>query len=74
MKEKGYEQNAYAKMIGVGLGSSKKYEFHWGTSFGLIDLLNLYMALTGNDFLNTPIKTKRNISEEKYPYPIGFLD
>lgn len=74
MNEKGYDQKAYAKLIGVGLGSSKKYPFHWGTSFGLVDVFNLFMALTGEDMINSPIKTTRNISEEKYPYPIGFMD
>lgn len=72
VNSEGYNSNAYANLVGVGLGSSKKYEFHWGASFGLIDLLGLYMALTGNDILNPPIKTIRSIEEKKYPFPIGF--
>jgi hypothetical protein len=69
----GYREHAYADLIGVGIGSKKKYPVSWGTELSIFDVLQLYFTLTGNDsFLNATAFNRNTTPDAKYPFPIGF--
>jgi hypothetical protein len=69
----GYREHAYADLIGVGIGSKKKYPVPWGTELSIFDVLQLYFTLTGNDsFLNATAFNRNTTPDAKYPFPIGF--
>lgn len=71
----GYRSGAYADMVGVGIGSTKKYTFPWESEISPLDVLNLYMVTVGAspDITASSIKVELGISPEKYPFPLGFI-
>jgi len=55
-------------VIGFGIGSSKMYEFSWGYSFSPMNILNMYLALSGYQ------ATAHQIVEERRTESIIFLE
>jgi len=55
-------------MIGFGIGSSKMYEFSWGYSHSPMNILNMYLALSGYQ------ATAHQIVEERKSESTIFLE
>jgi hypothetical protein len=56
----------------LGIGSTKQYDFPWGSSFSPFDILNLYLKLTNQSGLNTRIIRYPTDTSFSYPFPDGI--
>lgn len=57
---------------GMGIGSSKEFDFPWRAKFSSFGILNLYLGLTGESASNQKVIRRITDTYQTHPYPDGL--